>query len=168
MLLDDLMPVWDTETKASRIIHAPAPRVWAAARAMGIRTLLPVRLLLNLREFPSRLSGLPLEQFSVIAETPGVEVVRAICGPLWAFRGNILDIAPQEILNLQQPGLTKACWSFHLEVLSPNCTRLTTITRTRSTSPEAREKFLAYWRIVGPVAAAMRRYMLHVIARELR
>lgn len=167
MLLDELMPVWDTETKASRIIHAPAPRVWLAARAMGIRTLLPVRLLLNLRELPSRLSRRPLEEFSVVAETPGVEVVRAICGPLWAFRGNILDLPPQEIPGFQQPGYTKAYWSFHVEVLSPNCKGLTTITRTYSTSPEAREKFLAYWRMVGPVAAAMRRYMLSVIDRSL-
>lgn len=167
MLLDELMPVWDTETKASRVIHAPAPRVWVSARAMGIRTLLPVRLLLNLRELPSRLSHLPLEQFPVIAETPGVEVVRAICGPLWAFRGNILNLPPQEIPGFQQPGYTKAYWSFHVEVLSPNCTRLTTITRTCSTSPDARERFLAYWHIVGPVASAMRHYMLRVIDRSL-
>lgn len=163
MLLDELMPVYDVRIRHERLIAAPRGRVWLAARSITIRSLLRVRLLLWLREIFSRLSGLPLEQFPVIAEQSGTEVVRAICGPLWAWRGNIEDIPPDQIPAYSKPGRAKSYWNFHLEDAGRGQTLLTTETRVVLYGPSAQRNFRLYWFFVSPFAAWIRMQILRRI-----
>jgi len=150
MILEELMPIYDLRTRQERIVLAGREQVYTVARLMTIRTLLPVRMLLWLRELPSRLSGQPLENFPIVRENPGHDVVRAICGKFWAFSGNILEIPVSEIPAFERSGYGKAYWSFHCEELESGHTRLITELRVRLYDEESRKKFRLYWSLVGP------------------
>jgi hypothetical protein len=167
MILDELMPVYDLRTRHERIVPAAREQVYAVARLMTIRTLWPVRVLLWIRELPSRLLGLPLEDFPVVAERPGHEVVRAICGRFWAFSGNILDIPVAEIAAFEKPGFGKAYWSFSVEELVPGQSRLVTELRVRLYDEASRKKFSRYWVLVGPFSGWIRVRCLEAIAKGL-
>lgn len=167
MILDELMPVYDLLTRHERILPAKPAIVYPLARQMTIRTLPAVRLLLWLREWPSRLSGQPLEQFPIIAEDPGREIVRAICGRFWAFSGNILDIPTQQIPAFEREGFGKAYWSFYCQDSDDGRTRLITELRVRLYGPQAQKNFSRYWVLVGPFSGWIRMQCLKAIAKRL-
>jgi len=166
MLLDDLMPIYDFRIRHERVIAAPRARVWQAARAITIRTLPEVRMLLWIREVFSRLSGLPLEQFPIVTEQSGTEVLRAICGRLWAWRGNIEDVTVQEIPAFERDGFAKSYWNFHLADAGHGQVRLTSETRVRLYGQSAQRKFRLYWFFVAPFAAWIRKRILRAIERD--
>lgn len=161
-----MMPEYDHRLRHERIVAAPVDRVYAAARSMTIRKLWRVRVLLWTREVFSRLGGLPLETFPVIAEREGQEVVRAICGRFWAVSGNILEIDPAEIPGFAQPGFGKAYWNFHVEAIGKGQTRLVSETRVCIYGEREKRKFKRYWTPVRPFAAWIRVTMMQAVERE--
>jgi len=166
MLIDDLMPTCDLITRYERIIAAPQAKVYAAARAMTIRKLFRVRILLWIREIFSRLGGKPLESFPVIAEDPGKELVMAICGKFWAVTGNILDVPVSEIQAFQTPGYAKAYWNFYLEPMGKGQTRIITETRVQVYGKRELNLFKLYWRLVGPFSGWIRFEILKAIEAD--
>jgi hypothetical protein len=166
MLIDNLMPVYDLMIRQERVIAAPQRRVWQAARAMTIRKLLHVRALLWIREFGSRLRGLPLETFPVVAEKEGTEVVMAICGKFWAITGNIVDVPVEAIPLYRAQGYAKAYWNFHLESIGVGQTRIVSETRVQVYGKRELKLFNLYWRVVGPFTGWIRREILRAIERE--
>ncbi len=166
MQIEDLMPNPLVQLRHERLIQASPAQVWPAARAMTIRKLLRVRLLLGIREFFSRLGGLPLETFPVVAETPGKEVVRCICGRFWAIAGNIEDVAVQDMLAYEKSGSAKAYWNFWLEDAGKGQTRLVTETRVMVFGVREKRRFGWYWRVVGPFAGWIRQEILKAVERE--
>jgi hypothetical protein len=166
LLIDDLMPEYTVRIRQQLRVAAPPERVYRAAMAMTIRKLPQVRLLLWLREFPSRLSGKPLEQFPTLAEDPNRERVMAICGRFWAFHGNILDIPVERIPAFQSEGYGKAYWNFTIEPVADGESLLASETRVQCYGESALKKFRVYWFIVGPFAVWIRWQILRAIARE--
>lgn len=166
MMIDEMMPDWDWRVRHERVIAAPRARVWQAARAMTIRKLLRVRVLLWVREVFSRLGGLPLETFPVVAETEGQEVVRCICGRFWALAGNIEDVAVEDMRAYQRAGSAKAYWNFWLEDVGKGQTRLVTETRVKVFGVREKRWFGWYWRVVGPFAGWIRQEILKAVERE--
>jgi hypothetical protein len=166
MLIDNLMPVYDLIIRHERVIAAPQRRVWQAARAMTIRKLLRVRVLLWIREIFSRLNGQPLETFPVIAEKEGTEVVMAICGKFWAISGNIVDVPAEVIPLYQAKGSAKAYWNFHLESIGVGQTRIVSETRVQVYGEQELKRFRRYWALVGPGAGWIRKEILKAIERE--
>jgi hypothetical protein len=166
MLIEKLMPDWEWRLRHERVIAAPKGRVWLAARQMTIRKLLRVRVLLWVREVFSRVSGLPLETFPVVAETEGEEVVRCICGRFWAWRGNIDDVPVEEMVGYEKPGSAKAYWNFHLEDLGRGQTRVVTETRVKVFGEREKRWFGIYWKAVGPFAGWIRGEILREVERE--
>jgi hypothetical protein len=164
MLIDEMMPQSVAGFRAERIIAGRTDRVWAAARSIGIRTLWPLRVLLWLREWPSRVAGRPLEQFPIVAERPGQELVRGICGQLWAVVGNIEEV--DDIAGFAREGYAKAYWSFRVEDMGRGQTRVIVETRVQTYGEGARRKFMRYWRLVRPVVEWSRRAMLVEIERR--
>lgn len=168
MQIEDLMPNPLVQLRHERLIQASPDRVWPAAKAMTIRKLPLMKVLLFLREWPSRLLGLPLETFPVVREEPGREIVRGICGRLWAFAGNIDDTPLLAIPIYQRAGSAKAYWNFHVKDLGNGYTLLTTETRVVAFGPSAERKMLRYWRLVQPLIGISRTAMLRDIERQSR
>lgn len=167
MLIERMMPRPDTQTRQERVVAASAAEIWPGARAIRIRTLLRVRVLLWIREAPSRLLGKPLENFPVVAEVEGEEVVMAICGRLWALVGNIADVPVGEVAEYREEGSAKAYWNFYLRELGDGRTLVSTDTRVECYGEGAKWKFAVYWVVMRPFAEWIRVQCLKAIEREV-
>ena len=167
MLIEELMPEPKVRLRHELVIAANPEDVWPAARAMTIRTLPEMQILLGIREVFSRLRGLPLESFPVVTEQQGVEVVRAICGKLWAVSGNIEDVPIESISTFEREGYAKAYWNFRLEALGPDRTLLVTETRVSTYGESAYRNFMRYWFLVRPMLEWSRVAMLREIEQQV-
>lgn len=163
MLIEEMMPRPDWRLRHERVVRGDAVELYRRARAMGIRSLWEVRVLLWLREWPSRLFGLPLEEFPVVAEQEGREVVRAICGPFWQVAGNIEGVPVEEMAAYEREGSGKAYWNFFVEEMEGGMVRVVTETRVECYGERAKQRFGWYWRVVGPFAGWIRGRMMAAV-----
>ncbi len=67
---------------------------------------------------------------------------------------------------LVAPGYAKAAMNFLWTEEGGGWTRLSTATRVAATSPGARYRFAAYWRLIYPGSAFLRRSWLDAIRRR--
>jgi hypothetical protein len=65
-----------------------------------------------------------------------------------------------EFAAFDDPGYTKVAFTIRAEPYGANRTLVTTETRTATTDPVSRRQFAAYWRLIGPFSALMRRLIL--------
>jgi hypothetical protein len=70
---------------------------------------------------------------------------------------------PEEFLAFDRPGCAKVAMNFRLEDAGQGRTRVTTETRILGLDAEARWKFGAYWRLIYPGSAVIRRSWLAAI-----
>lgn len=100
--------------------------------------------------------------FMLLADQPGREVVVgtivvAPSGPRERLAG------PPDFLALAAPGYAKAGMNFRMEDEGGGWTRLTTETRVWATDSSARRRFAAYWRVIYPGSALIRRMWLQAV-----
>jgi hypothetical protein len=65
------------------------------------------------------------------------------------------------------PGYAKVAFSIRADPDGPHRTLVTTETRVATTDPRSRRRFAAYWVLVGPVSALIRRLILRTLARHV-
>ncbi|HKH48222.1 MAG TPA: hypothetical protein VKM72_26485 [Thermoanaerobaculia bacterium] len=70
---------------------------------------------------------------------------------------------PQDFVALDAPGCAKAVMNFRVTDEGGGWTRLTTETRVWATDASARNRFAAYWRLIYPGSALIRRMWLRAI-----
>jgi hypothetical protein len=174
MAMDGLLPSYPFGEHHEIDVAAPRERVYAAVRAVTARE---IRLFLWLTWLRSpRLSGPGVESilnpaadrpildvaldttFVVLHEEPGRELVVGTivcCGPrrpvrtreeFWAARGSV----------------ARALMNFHLEERGSSV-RLVTQTRIHASDRAAERRFAAYWRLIYPGSALIRRMWLRAI-----
>lgn len=145
----------------------------APERALELALELPaaadwiVRLLIAGRGMVARKE--PLERFFLahrfveLERTPTEWVVGAV-GAVWRPRGGLVPLADaQAWRSSSQPGTIKAAADFRAEP-GPGGSRLSTETRVLAIDDRARRAFRAYWLVVGPFSALIRRRWLRAIA----
>jgi len=181
--IDELMPAYHFSEFHAMHVPASPDRVYAAVKQvrpgeirlflllMGIRSLRPARVLG--RGVPPLAAQPPILEisqrggFMVLADTPR-EIVQATCGQFWRFRpgGHCPDVNNRETLvAFAQPGYAKAIINFRI-IPEGDGSRLTTETRILATDDSARRTFAAYWRLIYPGSALIRRSWLAAIARR--
>ncbi|HEY3204691.1 MAG TPA: hypothetical protein VGL03_13660, partial [Thermoanaerobaculia bacterium] len=74
--------------------------------------------------------------------------------------------APEEFAVLSRPGYAKAVMNFRVEPGPEGECLLTTETRVLATDPSTARRFAAYWRLIYPGSALIRRMWLLAIARR--
>jgi hypothetical protein len=72
-------------------------------------------------------------------------------------------LTPARFAALADPGYAKAAMSFRCIQETGGWCRLTTETRVFATSPGASRRFAAYWRLIYPGSAVIRRMWLRAI-----
>jgi hypothetical protein len=174
--LDEFAPAYQFHEVHETHVHAPPERVWAALRAVTAEEIRFFRTLTWIRSprWPwsrSREDILapPEEQplldvalrsgFLLLAEDVPREIVVGTvvcCRPVWIG-------TPEAYTALEQPGFAKATMSFALEDQGNGWTRLTTETRVHATDGVSRRRFAAYWRVIYPGSALIRRMWLAAI-----
>jgi len=193
MLLDELMPVYDTVERHRTDVRATPEEVFAAIRTADLvgdpvtRTLFWVRslpaALLALARSPKsalgdwrrrgverrggvRLGHFERSGFRVVAERAPRELVIGLLGRFWTPRGGLsAEVSTNDFRVGPPPGHALAGWNFTVVSKPDGGTELRTETRVWC-APDARTKFRLYWLLVRPGSGLVRRAMLRSIRRE--
>src|SRR5437867_3724149 len=179
--LDYFMPAYQFREVHTVLVKAPPARVFRAVKAVTpdeilfFRTLTWIRSprlssggresLLNAPRGKPMLDVATSSGFLLLAEEPDREIAIGTVlgeGPLRAA-GNP---TPEDFLLFIRPGHSKVAMNFHIEETAAGLCRVTSETRVFSTDPSARRIFGAYWRLIYPGSAIIRRMWLRAIERR--
>jgi len=180
--LDQYAPVWQFREVHSIHIDAQPERVFRAVMDVTAGEILFFRALTTIRRFgrpgpesvlnaPERLPILEVAArttFRMLARESNREVV--VGTVVRAPRGwrPPADAGAAEFQAIRAPGFAVAVMNFLVEDLGVAGCRLSTETRVYATDPASRRWFAAYWRIIYPGSALIRRMWLRAIrARAL-
>ena len=174
--LDAVTPEWQFREVHRRHIAAPPERVFASIRQVRADEIAFLNTLTWIRRF-----GRPLPPgilnaghepmidvalkggFIVLAEDPPRELVigAAVVRP----PGPRVALTPA-LFTSPPPGFALASMNFLVTSDGANGTWVSTETRVVATSPKARRIFAAYWRVIYPGSAIIRRMWLRAIERR--
>jgi hypothetical protein len=174
--LDRLMPDYDVHEVHSTLVRASANEVYRVLFEVTANEVWLFRALMAVRGLGARGAdgSRPLLEtaqeggFAVLAEEPGREVVLGVMGRFWQLRQrSIRPIgSPAEFTSFAEPGFVRAAMNFRIEPLAGGICRVTTETRVRATDDRARRAFRAYWTLVRPGSAFIRRMWLRALKRR--
>jgi hypothetical protein len=176
--LDEFMPVWQFHEVHSVRIAAPPARVFAAIRQVRADEILLFRTLTWIRR-----GGRP-EPPGIL--NPGANEPLLDVATRTSF-ARLADIAPRELVigtvivappgthgrltpavfkTSLPPGFILAAMDFRVYPNGSVGSIVSTETRVYANSPAARRLFAAYWRLIYPGSALIRRMWLRAIARR--
>jgi hypothetical protein len=182
VLLDEVLRDYAWSERHAIDVAAPPAAVLEAVRSLTADEMPLVRALMAVRSLPSRLlrrgrrregparpvvEELARAGFTPLGEDPDRELVVGIVGRFWQPCPVHADITSADAFRaFDAPGWAKAAMNFRVEALAEGRTRLTTETRITPTDAAARRRFGAYWLVVGPGSAAIRRLWLRAVRRR--
>ena len=176
-LLDGFVPAWQFAEHHEIRVHAPPAKVDDAIRKVTaseirlFRTLTWLRAprlprskrresILNPSGERPILDVATSSGFAVLGEEPEREIVLGTFvvvperpDPSWF----------QDFAQVERPGVAKAAMNFRLTDDGGGWTRLTTETRVYATDASTRRRFAAYWRVIYPGSALIRKMWLRAI-----
>jgi hypothetical protein len=177
-LLDRFIPAPDVRERFATRIRAPAAVVMRVAAGFDLQSQPLVRAIFRLREAwlgskaeSPRLPQGILEEtrrlgWGLLDEQPGRSVVcGARCQP-WLADVKFTAIDAQEFAAYSAPGEVKIAWTLEAEPLAAEVTEFAQETRVVATDPDARRRFLRYWRWARFGIVAIRLLMLPAVRRE--
>ena len=180
--IDDFLPRYHFSETHDIRVRASRRQTWEAIQRVRPREIRFFTALMAIRSLPALLAGhgrpdgalaRPILEvalrsgFLLLAEAPPDELVVGTIGQFWRPTGPCLPLAgPGEFLAFDTPGYARCAMDFRLEEDASGETRV--ITETRIFTPEAgvRRRFGAYWLIVHPGSAFIRRMWLAAIRRR--
>jgi len=175
--LDRFVPVYQFSEFHSTRVAASRSQTYRAIKAVTANEIFLFRTLTWIRRFgrpgpesilnaPERLPLIDVTTrttFLLLAERPGEEIVlgTAVIKPRgWRPRHRP---TPEGFKSLHEPGFALAAMNFRLEDDGPDACRVTTETRVYATDAGTRRRFAAYWRVIYPGSALIRRMWLRAI-----
>ncbi|MFY9607449.1 MAG: hypothetical protein WAU45_02395 [Blastocatellia bacterium] len=179
MLIDEILPRYDTVERHQIKIMAPAHIVYEAVRELDLSDSRVVRLLFRLREAPgvcraksrdTRRLGLTLRDlvasgFIILGERANEEIVLGLVGRFWSASGNIKRMDAEAFNAFASPGFAKAAWNFSISQDEAGATKLATETRVLCLDDSSRRKFKLYWALIAPFSGVTRMAALRSIKR---
>lgn len=176
--LDEFVPVWQFNEVHSIRIAAPPPVVFAAIRAVRADEITLFRTLTWIRRFGQPLPPGVLNAgnreglldvavkggFVWLANDPPHEVV--VGAVIVAPRGPHRTTVPVMFRENPGPGFVLAAMNFTIAADGQDRSLVTTETRVFASSSSVRRRFAAYWRVIYPGSAIIRRMWLRAIERR--
>lgn len=158
-------------------IDAPTDRVYQAIQQVTANEILFFRTLTWIRRLgrpgPEHILNAPGDQpllevatrttFVHLVEEPGREIVVGTVVISPPTEAGMPKPTPEEFRNLDAPGFARAAMNFRIEATGPKTCTLITETRVHATDASARRRFAAYWRVISPGSALIRRMWLRAI-----
>ncbi|SDO69785.1 Polyketide cyclase / dehydrase and lipid transport [Nakamurella panacisegetis] len=178
--LDRYLPDPQVSERHSRLVHAEPSAVQSAIGQLDLTGIPAVRALLVLRGLPGRLRARlrggapPIPAPFTVADMAGAGWIPLAPGPQELAFGTVtrpwrigdeapLAMDPESFTTFSAPGYAKIAFAIRTEPAGPGWTRVTTETRVCLTDPRSRRRFAAYWAMVGPFSALIRRMILRRI-----
>jgi hypothetical protein len=176
-LLDAIMPAYDVQEVHSTHVDAPPPKTFAAILAVTPGETALARPFLWLRTLPARVGGggriddtrwnqpfLSVSSTAILGRVPDREIVVGLIGQFWKLGpGERVAVQGREqFMAFNRAGFAVSTLSFHVDPEGSG-SRVTTITRVRTTDPDSRRAFLKYWRVIGTGSAVLRRTWLRAV-----
>ncbi len=183
MFLDSFISRYDFHEFHEIQVPAPSYRVFGAIKECTLGELPVMRILMAVRLLPALLRGkrgLGLDGgpgflqefidagFLLLAEQPDRELVVGRIGQFWKLTGGEYPrvTEPDAFVGFECGGFAKAATNFILEAHRDGSTVVSTETRIAATDASAQRKFGAYWALIRPGSALIRREWLHAIKRR--
>ncbi len=183
-VLDRYLPQSDVRERHSRLLPADLGAVRAAIGQTDLTGIPVVRMLLVLRALPGRLrarlggratpvpppftlADMPRAGWTPLAEGPDEVAFGTLTHPWRLGNEAPLVLDRESFAAFSTPGYAKVAFSVRANPDGPHRTRVTTETRVATTDPRSRRRFAAYWVVVGPVSALIRRLVLRRLATHL-
>src|ERR1700681_1907236 len=177
--LDEFMPVWQFSELHRMRVNAPPARVFRAIREVTANEILFFRTLTWIRRCgrpgPESILNAPERRpllevatrttFLQLAEETDREIVVGTL--VVAPRGTVIGKpTPEGFKALERPGFAKAAMNFRVEEDGAGGSILSTETRVYATDGASKRRFAAYWRVIYPGSALIRRMWLRAIVRS--
>lgn len=175
--LERFIPRADARERFEITVHAPADLVMEVAANFDLQSLPLVKTIFRLRELvmgaarpaPRVPQGVLAETralgWGLLAEVPGRLVVcGAVCQP-WLADVKFSPVAPEEFAAYSDADRVKIAWTLEADEIEPGLTRFAQETRAVATEPQARAKFLRYWRWARFGIVTIRVLMLPAVRR---
>jgi hypothetical protein len=174
MALDEIVPLYQFGEVHEIEIAAPPERVFAAVKAVTAREIRLFRLLTWLRSPhlgrapESILHPAPDEPILAVAQRSGFvllheEGAREIVIGALVCCGRPRHPRDAAEFAAAQGSLARAVMNFHVADAGRGASRLVTETRVAASDPSAERRFAAYWRLIYPGSALIRRMWLQAI-----
>lgn len=170
MLQDKYLPEYHFDEKHSIVIKASVSQVFPCIEHLDFSHSRIIRLLFAIRGLPPsmmNLTGLESHRFYVLERKQNDEIIIALIGQFWKPSGNLQVFKPNEFIPFAEPGFAKSTWNFKLEAITPQSTRLETVTRIYCTDEPSRKKFSRYWFFIKPFSGLIRKEMLRALKRKV-
>lgn len=176
--LDEFAPAWQFREFHTIRIAAPPARVFEAIKRVRadeiflFRTLTWIRRggqplpesILNAGDRESLIDVATRSDFVLLADDPPRELV--IGTVVMAPPGTRGTLTPQVFQKDLPPGFALATMNFVVAADGPDRSFVSTETRVFANSSSARRRFAAYWRVIYPGSAIIRRMWLRAIQRR--
>lgn len=181
--LDEFLPRYQFGERHVVHVHAPPDVAYRAIQTVtadeirGFRTLTWIRRfgrdapesMLNAPDAVPILKVAARTGFAVLAEDPGRELVYGAPGPATpSARARMPQLArtPGGFRALAEPGFAKLAMNFRVSPNGRGGSVVSTETRVLATDPATRRRMAAYWRVIYPGSALIRRSWLAAIRRR--
>lgn len=176
--LDEFVPAWQFHERHTIRIAAPPERVYAAVKSVRADEIALFNALTWIRRFgrplpesilnagnrKSLLDVATASDFVWLADDPARELV--IGTIVAAPPGSRTPLTPATFRETRPPGYAMAAMNFAVHRDSDGGSLVSTETRVYANSAPARRKFAAYWRVIYPGSAIIRRMWLRAIERR--
>ena len=113
------------------------------------------------------LAGLEKMGFVMLEQRPPEALILGLIGKFWTVHGSLQKFKPEEFITKDWKGQALATWSFELEPVSKNQTRLTTETRVLCPDVRSKKRFKLYWTLIEPFSGWIRKEILLAIKRQV-
>lgn len=180
--LDQFMPAYQFNEIHSIQIQADQERVYRAIKSVTADEIAFFKTLVWIRRFgrpgPESILNPPKDtplldvatrtSFILLADVPNQEIViggLVAAPPGWKPR-RTTPPTPEDFKAVHAPGFAMAAMNFRIEVAGPGVCTVTTETRVYATDDSVRRGFAAYWRVIYPGSALIRRMWLRAIKKR--
>lgn len=177
--LDDFLPAYHFHEVHSLAVHAPPDRVFAAIHEVTAEEIRFFRALTWIRSphfgktRESIMAPPPAEPILDVATRSGFLLLaeeadrELVIGTIMGRRPlKVTHPVPRDFLEFDRPGYAKAAMDFLVEDQGGGWSRVSTETRIFATDSTALRRFAAYWRVIYPGSALIRRMWLEAIKRR--
>lgn len=178
--LDAFVPVWQFNEVHAIRIDAPAGRVFEAIKQVRADEIFLFRTLTWIRRggraLPQNILNAGTREPLIDVATHSTFVLLAADAPREIVIGTVIIAPPgtrravtgRMFQDPLPPGFAVAAMNFVVTPDGPNACRLSTETRVFANGASARRRFAAYWRVIYPGSAIIRRMWLRAIERRAR